>query len=580
MLKAKLFKGFAVLVIIFGVLSAFISLSMIKSRIMDETQRRVRLDLESAWAVYNSKLKEIETVLKLAATKNSVTTACFDKHWNDQEVKNRLELIRNALKLDFLGIVSPEGQVVLRTSPPYVTGDYRLSDPFIGKALKGESTVGTTLLSRVELEREGAEKLVDQAFLDIQSTPHARKTAKEQETRGMAMMGAVPVTKGSQVTAVLYGGVLLNRNYEIIDHIKQVVYKNEKYDQVPLGTATLFLHDVRISTTVKLPNGNRAIGTRVSKEVADAVLDNAIPWQGRAFVVKDWYLTAYDPIRDCQGQVIGMLYVGILEKPFEALGRNLIMRYVGLSLFGLLIALVLAFFLADKLTRPIYKLVEATHKMTLGEKAELISVDRSASKETQSLVKAFNEMTQALEEREASLKEANENLEKVNTSLKATNHSYMETVGFVSHELKGPIASILNYVYLIKEEKIGPLTEKQKKSIGTIDRNLSRIVEMIRHYLNLSRIENGVLQPIKSCVRVLEDVVKPLIENYEPEVAARNIRIENQVTDDVLLLADLNMTREVFENLMTNAIKYGRNGGVISLRQDLKDGFVDRKSVV
>jgi light-regulated signal transduction histidine kinase (bacteriophytochrome) len=76
----------------------------------------------------------------------------------------------------------------------------------------------------------------------------------------------------------------------------------------------------------------------------------------------------------------------------------------------------------------------------------------------------FNKMAITLIEREAILKETNEKLEKTNSSLNSLNRTYMETVGFISHELKSPLATIMNYVYLIREQKLGPVTEKQAKA--------------------------------------------------------------------------------------------------------------------
>ena len=58
------------------------------------------------------------------------------------------------------------------------------------------------------------------------------------------------------------------------------------------------------------------MGTRLSADVCDEVLDRGGTWTARAFVVNDWYITAYEPIRDPAGQVIGCLAVGLFEAPF------------------------------------------------------------------------------------------------------------------------------------------------------------------------------------------------------------------------------------------------------------------------
>jgi two-component system NtrC family sensor kinase len=59
-----------------------------------------------------------------------------------------------------------------------------------------------------------------------------------------------------------------------------------------IGTATLFLDDIRIATNVLTDEGSRAIGTRASQEVYDQVAGEGRRWLGRAFVVNDWYITA------------------------------------------------------------------------------------------------------------------------------------------------------------------------------------------------------------------------------------------------------------------------------------------------
>ncbi len=566
MLKTKLFQAFAGLVLVFALLSWFVGARIIQNRIVDEAQNQIRLDLGSAWAIYDGKVHEVETVLKLLAIKKAVVDAAADKLWSSEDLLQRLEVIRLTFGFDFLSLTSPDGQVVLRAAQPHHTGDYRLQDPFVSRALKGEAVFGAGVLSHSELQQEG-DGLTEKAFLVLEDTPRARPSPKTTEDRGMVIMGAVPIMKGPQLIGAAYGGFLLNRNEGLVDRITDTIFKHEMETGVAKGSATIFLGDCRISTSVRLKNGNRALGTRASKEVADRVLDNGLPWVGPALVVEERYLTAYEPIRDCEGQIIGMLYVGRPERPFREIGRSIMFRYAGLSIFGLAAALLLAFIVAGRLAHPIHQLVEASNRMHRGEPHAPVRA-RSSCREIENLVAEFNQMAGTLAEREAGLTEANE-------KLSALNQSYMDMLGFVSHELKSPIASIMNYVFLLRQHKIGPLTEAQEKAVRNIETNSGRILEMVRHYLNLSRIETGELHPVPTRVAVLDDVVKPLIETFESDLASRRIRLENAIEPGVLLHADLNMAREVFENLISNGIKYGREGGLLRLACAGSDGFVE-----
>src|SRR4030042_1232613 len=72
-----------------------------------------------------------------------------------------------------------------------------------------------------------------------------------KETSGMMLKPAVPILDvNDNALGVLYGGTLLNRNYEIVDKIKDIIFKGERYKGKDTGTATIFQWDVRISTTV------------------------------------------------------------------------------------------------------------------------------------------------------------------------------------------------------------------------------------------------------------------------------------------------------------------------------------------
>lgn len=555
MLRTKLFKAMAALVLVVGVLSAALGIRMIQTRVVAEAQERVWLDLSSERAHFRYRMAEIETILRLAAFKR-ITIEAVAADEPSGELHTRLEMIRNRFGLDFLSAVDEEGLVVVRTAPPYAVGDFMGGNASVARALGGESGVSMEVLSAVQLERE-AEGLAERAYLPLEATPRARPTERQAESRGMVMMAAVPVHDGVRVVGALYGGVLLNRNHALVDGIEEVVYGSKQYGGAPMGTVTLFLDDCRIATTVRLPNGNRALGTRASKEVADQVLDNERPWIGPAFVVSRRYLSAYDAIRNGRGEVIGMLYVGILEQPFRDMGRNLMLRYAALLVFALALALWLAFVLAGVVSGPLQRLIEAANRHRRGERPGPVP-EEGGSRETRTLILAFNEMTAALAEREARLAEMNE-------SLAALNRSYMETLGFVSHELKSPIAAMINYMYLLRHGKLGATTEKQDRALRLIDGNIKRIVEMARHYLNLSRIENGEMEPVRSRVDVAAEVLEPLLDSMQEELAARRMKIESRVGPEVALRADLNQVREIFENLLSNAVKYGAEGGRVEI---------------
>ena len=152
------------------------------------------------------------------------------------------------------------------------------------------------------LIKEGYE-LVDRAYMRIIPTPHTISTNRVTETSGMMILSAAPIlSDAGEILSVLYGGILLNHNYEIVDHIRNIIYENEKYNDKNVGAVTIFLRDVRISTNVKAENGERGVGTIVSEDVYRQVLIEGKTWIERAFAIDNWYLTAYEPIKNISGE--------------------------------------------------------------------------------------------------------------------------------------------------------------------------------------------------------------------------------------------------------------------------------------
>src|SRR5262249_10330873 len=218
------------------------------------------------------------------------------------------------LDLDFLYITDGDGRVIA-SAPQFKSSNIKADWPVVVAALKGKPTTAIDIFTNSELG-ELSTDLASRARLDLVPTPNAVPTDRNEETRGMVIHSASPVILGNGGTAALVGGLLLNQNLVFIDTINDLVYRDASLPQGSRGTATLFLDDVRITTNVRLFEGRRALGTRVSSAVRATRLDQGKTWLDSAFVVNDWYISAYEPIIDSYGRRIGMLYVGFLEAPF------------------------------------------------------------------------------------------------------------------------------------------------------------------------------------------------------------------------------------------------------------------------
>ena len=348
--KTKLALIFLAIACFIGVVTSLIVNSLITNQIIFEAQERVKEDLNTARWVYNSKIRDIDRTIRWTSARHVVLKKAI-KEKDVSSIRNEFSGLMAEEGLDFLTLVDQKGTVIFRFHNPRLFGDSLIHDPFVKKGLEKEGISGTQVLSGEELSKEG-EALARKATLRLIPTPKAKPTEKVEETSGMVLKSAHPIVDfNGEGLGVLIGGVLLNRNYEIVDRIKNIVFKDAKYRGKEIGTATIFLGDLRISTNVMDKGGNRAIGTRVSAEVYEQVLEKGTPWIQRAFVVDDWYITAYESIRDIQDKIVGILYVGMLESKYSLMKERLILLFFLFSMSGMLIALTVSFLLSWKMMK-------------------------------------------------------------------------------------------------------------------------------------------------------------------------------------------------------------------------------------
>ena len=179
----------------------------------------------------------------------------------------------------------------------------------------------------------------------------------------------------------------------------QISLQNEVVDslsELTGDTVTIFLNDTRVSTTVRGSDGERAIGTKVSDAVAKKVLKNGEHYLGEANVVGQIYQTAYEPIRDPHGNILGMLYVGISRSYAQELIANSLWQTATLGVgITLVVGLLTWFFIERVIIQPLRNITLGTRDLATGHVTD--KVDVSGPTEIGELASAFNQMIERLE---------------------------------------------------------------------------------------------------------------------------------------------------------------------------------------
>jgi two-component system NtrC family sensor kinase len=561
-IKIKLLFLFIVFIVAINLMFSFLGVKLIGNAVIKQAQDKVKHDLASAWLVYNETLNHVKEIIVYTARREGIVEVM---HKGDRNtLSNYLSNIKNEYKFGFLSVTDKNGKVIIRVGKHKVIGDYKSADEIVSRALNKEIAAGTQILPASELMKETPE-LAGKSFIRLVPTLKAVPTKETELVDGMALKSAAPILgKDGKLLGVIYGGVLLNRNFEIVDRIKDTVFKGIKYKGKDSGTATIFQKDVRITTNVKDDKGERAIGTRIAEEVYKKVLIQGEAWIDRAFVVNDWYITAYEPIKNINGNIIGILYVGMLESPYKEIKAKLLLSYFRISVLVLLIFTVFAFFIANTIVKPLKHMAISAEKIANGNldiEVEASSGDEiglladSFNRMTSNLKKSYKELTEFNKMLEQKVKERTEELKKAQDYLIQSEKltSLGQMAAGVAHEVNNPLSGVLVYIkFMLKKLSGNSLkTEETVDYLQKMDVEITRCTRIIRNLLDFSRQSTPSLR-----MTDVNEIILQTLSMVEHQAQMVNVKIIKELGQNLPdIMADGEQLQQVFTNLILNGIQ-------------------------
>lgn len=573
--------------------------------LISQVQRKVATDLRSAREIYNARLERLTEFVRFTANLDTVRRAL--ETGDSGALMAVLQPLRVRSGEDVLTVVDASGRVAARTRNPAEAGDSALHFAPVRSALIGETEGSSEILTLDDLRREGGTDLAERAKIPILPTPHARPSEKAELDRGLAIFAASPILgQEGRVIGAVYAAHLLNRNYTLVDKIRSTVFADETFQGKQVGAATVFLDDVRISTNVPTESGQRAVGTRLSAEVADRVLKGGSPWVDRAFVVTDWYLTAYEPLANSRREVVGILYVGILERPYRELVLRSLLIVACLHLIGFGVGfLFLVLGVSHYVIRPLRTLSEGAQRIGSGDLSRDIPV--VSQDEIGQLARDFNAMTESLRNRDLSIdlltqdledkvRERSSALEKRNEELlaarsevlqmmekqKETNRELQHSLerlretqeelirsgklaalgamaAGVAHEINTPLATIQGTVEILqlrlkdRPECVEELTRMAQQS--------ERMGGIVRNLLTFARAERLSAEPTD-----VRTAIQGTLDVLGGRAREQGVEVRTEIADH-LPPAYSNPDRlvQVFTNLAKNALQAMPKGGTLRI---------------
>ncbi len=503
---------------------------------------------------------------------------------NHDALLTLLDQNRKSLQLDFLFIVDSAGTVIASAPEgvmPAATTDW----PIIQKARNGAPSTAIDIFEPEQLEALSP-ILKQRAFLELVSTPNAAATQRTHQMRGMVIQSAMPLPLIQGSGGVLVGGVMLNGNLVFIDTINDLVYREASLPRGSRGTATLFLDDVRITTNVRLFEEKRALGTRVSNKVRTAVLEKGEVWLDRAFVVNDWYISAYEPIVDSFGKRVGMLYVGFLETPFirEKYFTFLSIGAVFLVIAGLTIPIFLRW--AQAIFEPLEYVTQTIAKVDGGDldartgiKTATDEIGRVAIhlddlldqiKARDQELRAWNtDLNARVDERTRELQLAQSKLEAATNQLLLSEKlaAVGEITAGVAHEINNPIA-VMQGNLEVALKLLGSHADVARIEFDLIDEQIQRVSEIVMKLLQFARPEEYAdFVEQHEPARIVKDTL-PLVQHIlnKSEI---NVVVDGETTRTVVM--NRTELQQVLVNLMVNGLHAMPHGGTLTLSTFDKD---------
>ena len=311
-LRTVLVASFVFVAIVTAALNTLVISRVINDYLTSAQEDRVSRDMDLANGLYQEKLREVTGIAQRTAIDSATVANLRAAIAGDPIARDAIDrVIKRNVAAPLLGgsevilVLDSHGNILVGRA---LSADGQLSEPFlrgnwgslsiVADALSsGQPTSSTEIVPASTLSQVRLQQL---AHVPLRQTAYAAPDRFDQQegTAGLTLISAYPVSDPtSGASGIVVTAYLFNNDSSFVDYLVNVAR---------IETTTVFLGDLRVSTNVLDDSGQRAIGTRVSQAVYDAVLTRGQTYFGRVFVVKEWYIGSYQPLHDHRGKIVGM----------------------------------------------------------------------------------------------------------------------------------------------------------------------------------------------------------------------------------------------------------------------------------
>jgi len=428
---------------------------------------------------------------------------------------------------NFLGVADPQGQVRCGSRPTSVTS---VADQafFIRAMEKDEIAVGNY-------------------WVDPQN-------GTQQVRFGLRFSSEI----GGPVTGVVFAALDLNW---LSDHLKE---------RGLTSTQSILIADREGNIIARLPNPEQLVGKNMRKGHSEIMDGNTAGWEEATGV--DGVVRIFGYVPPALPPYDFFISAGESKAAAFAAIAGVTERGIALILVGFLLA-VYAAWVGGRvfIQRPIDALLQLATEWRHGNysaKAEL----KDAHSEIGRLGAAFNHMAQAVASRDSAQRDAEEQLRQLNATLEqrvdertrelvAANMAKSQFLANMSHEIRTPMNGVMGMVELLLQTELGAT---QQRYVETVRRSADTLLGLINGILDLSKIEAGKLE-LENRDFNLHEVMEDVAYSFSGAATQKGLELMCFVSSNVptALVGDPGRLRQIFTNLIANAIKFTEVGEIV-----------------
>lgn len=155
---------------------------------------------------------------------------------------------------------------------------------------------------------------------------------------------------------------------------------------------------------------------------------------------------------------------------------------------------------------------------------------------------------------------------------KRTEKTLADFTAMVVHDLRSPLSNIVSIIESLRNELFGPINDQQTQWLRKMHTNCIALIDHISDFLDLSKIDAGHVELVKTSVNLAALIYENLVE-HSIQADKRNIRLNMEVEKDLPILSlDSRRLNQVLGNLLSNALKFTPEGGQVEVGAGGVDG--------